>query len=93
VRRHTVVLNLDIIRCLVLWDRLIVVVPEGADSHCLDHLEENLRCIRAQQRAFDMDADEDDGACVGSGIEWVVVAWFGLPTTRTCVCGWLVFHG
>lgn len=66
VRRHTIVLNLDIIRCLVLWDRLIVVVPEGADSHCLDHLEENLRWLRVQQRAFDMDdaTDEDDGACV-----------------------------
>ncbi len=61
VRRHTVALNLDIIRCLVLWDRLIVVVPEGADSHCLDHLEENLRWLRVQQRAFDMDEDEDDG--------------------------------
>ena len=62
VRRHTIALNLDIIRCLVLWDRLIVVVPEGADSHCFDHLEENLRWLRVQQRAFDMDADEDDGA-------------------------------
>lgn len=62
VRRHTIALNLDIIRCLVLWDRLIVVVPEGADSHCFDHLEENLRWLRVQQRAFNMDADEDDGA-------------------------------
>jgi len=54
VRRHTVVLNLDIIRCLILWDRIIVVVPEGADSNCFGELEENLRWLRVQQRAFDM---------------------------------------
>lgn len=57
VRRHTIVLNLDIIRCLILWDRLIVVVPEGADSNCFGNLEENLRWLRVQQRAFDMDED------------------------------------
>lgn len=58
VRRHTVVLNLDIIRCLILWDRLIVVIPEGADSNCFGNLEENLRWLRVQQRAFDMDVDD-----------------------------------
>ena len=31
VRRHTIVLNLDELRCLLLYDRLIVIVPEGAD--------------------------------------------------------------
>ncbi len=30
-RRHTIVLNLDELRCLLLYDRLIVIVPEGAD--------------------------------------------------------------
>ena len=29
VRKHTIVLNFDELRCLILWDRLIVVIPEG----------------------------------------------------------------
>lgn len=57
VRRHTIVLNLDVIRCLILWDRIIVVIPEGADSTCFRDLEENLRCLRLQRRKFDMDID------------------------------------
>jgi hypothetical protein len=31
VRRHTIVLNLDELRCLLLFNRLIVIVPEGGD--------------------------------------------------------------
>ncbi|KAM3572835.1 hypothetical protein VYU27_005194 [Nannochloropsis oceanica] len=54
VRRHTIVLSLDIIRCLILWDRIIVVVPDGAESNCFGELERNLRWLRVQQRAFDM---------------------------------------
>lgn len=54
VRRHTIVLSLDIIRCLILWDRIIVVVPDGAESNCFGELENNLRWLRVQQRAFDM---------------------------------------
>jgi hypothetical protein len=29
VRKHTIILNLDELRCLIFWDRLIVIVPEG----------------------------------------------------------------
>lgn len=52
VRKHTVILNLDELRCLVFWDRLIVLVPEGADPECHGRLEANLNWLRLQKKAF-----------------------------------------
>ena len=36
----------------------------GADSTCFGHLEENLRWLRLQKKAFDMEQTEDDGMYV-----------------------------
>jgi hypothetical protein len=42
VRRHVMLLNFDPLRAIVLRDRLLVIVPDGADS-VLVHLENKLR--------------------------------------------------
>jgi magnesium transporter len=42
VRRHAILLNFDTLRAIILRDRLLVVVPDGADS-ILVELEKRLR--------------------------------------------------
>lgn len=42
VRRHVILLNFDPLRAIALRDRLLVIVPEGADSILLD-LEKRVR--------------------------------------------------
>ena len=42
VRRHAILLNFDPLRAIILRDRLLVVVPDGADSILVD-LEKRLR--------------------------------------------------
>ena len=51
VRRHVVLFNFDPLRCIILWDRLIVLVPDGADS-ILNTLEHNLKQASTQGQAF-----------------------------------------
>ena len=36
VRRHVILMNFDPLRAIILRDRLLVLVPDGADSLCLD---------------------------------------------------------
>ncbi|KAL3923463.1 MAG: hypothetical protein SGILL_001643 [Bacillariaceae sp.] len=52
VRRHAILLNFDPLRAIILRDRLLVVVPDGADS-ILVELEKRLR--------GDFDGDKDSG--------------------------------
>lgn len=42
VRRHVMLLNFDPLRAICLRDRLLVLVPDGADS-ILIHLEKRVR--------------------------------------------------
>ena len=42
VRRHAILLNMDPLRAIVLSDRLLVIVPNGADS-ILEQLEKRVR--------------------------------------------------
>ena len=60
VRRHTIVLNLGEIRCLVLWDRLIVIIPDGADSDCFQRLEE-VRKLWGRSAVYAEDRERVEG--------------------------------
>jgi magnesium transporter len=58
VRRHAMLLNFDPLRAIILRDRLLVLVPDGADSLLVD-LERRLR--------GGSDADHDDSMRNSSG--------------------------
>jgi len=51
VRRHVILINFDPLKCIVLWDRLIVLIPDGADS-ILNVLEENFQQAITNEQAF-----------------------------------------
>jgi len=60
VRLYVILLNFDPLRCIVLHDRLIVLVPDGADS-VLDDLEKNLfRSSGPKHFPSDSEEDEED---------------------------------
>ena len=51
VRRHVILFNFDPLRCIVLWDRLIVLMPDG-ECTVLDNLEHNVKQASSQGQAF-----------------------------------------
>jgi len=73
VRRHVMLLNFDPLRAIVLRDRLLVLVPSGADS-ILDWLEKSVRggIDELQNQVF---GEGDGGEVVvgGGGISGVIV--------------------
>jgi magnesium transporter len=54
VRRHVMLLNFDPLRAIILRDRLLVIVPDGADS-VLVQLEKRVMAGSGQEDMFDRD--------------------------------------
>lgn len=53
VRRNVLLLNFDVLRCIILFDRLIVIVPQGGDHDSLRlKLERKLEENEQQWRLF-----------------------------------------
>jgi magnesium transporter len=59
VRRHAILLNFDPLRAIILRDRLLVVVPDGADS-ILVELERRLRGGLEYERDTEYSGVDDD---------------------------------
>lgn len=51
VRRNVILMHLDALRCILLYDRLIVLVPDGADQ-LLHDLENKITEAKTQQTVF-----------------------------------------
>ena len=58
VRRHVILLNMDPLRAIVLRDRLLVLVPDGADA-ILEHLERRVRGGLKEMENFVFDDDTE----------------------------------
>lgn len=62
VRRHVILCNFDPLRAIIMRDRLVVVVPEGADSMLAD-LERRVRGgIEEYENSVFGDVEEDTGS-------------------------------
>ena len=62
VRRHVILCNFDPLRAIILRDRLLVIVPEGADSLLVD-LERRVRGgIQEYENSVFGDTPEEDDA-------------------------------
>ena len=61
IRRHVMLLNFDPLRSIVLRDRMLLLVPDGADSILID-LERNVRggINEMEKQVFGDDDDDDD---------------------------------
>eukprot|EP00523_Entomoneis_sp_CCMP467_P007701 CAMPEP_0168732158 /NCGR_PEP_ID=MMETSP0724-20121128/7631_1 /TAXON_ID=265536 /ORGANISM="Amphiprora sp., Strain CCMP467" /LENGTH=695 /DNA_ID=CAMNT_0008779177 /DNA_START=1965 /DNA_END=4052 /DNA_ORIENTATION=+ len=68
VRRHVMLLNFDPLRAIILRDRLLILIPDGADSMLVD-LERRVRGGSKELEAaiFGMDATAHDSNPPGSG--------------------------
>jgi Mg2+ and Co2+ transporter CorA len=61
VRLYTILISMDPLRCIVLHDRLILLLPDGADSD-LDELGRRLyQGTTMMESEFDDQDDDDDG--------------------------------
>ena len=65
VRRHVILCNFDPLRAIILRDRLLVIVPEGADSLLVD-LERRVRggIEEYENSVFGDTPEEDDAAAM-----------------------------
>lgn len=64
VRRHVILCNFDPLRAIILRDRILVIVPEGADSLLVD-LERRVRGgIQEYENSVFGDASEEDNAAI-----------------------------
>lgn len=80
VRRHAVLLNFDPLRAILLRDRLLVLVPEGADS-ILVQLERRVRGGSAEvdNSIYDASTGGDDDKPGKSGIKQKIKGTFSRP--------------
>lgn len=65
VRRHVMLLNFDPLRAIVLRDRLLLLVPNGADS-ILVQIEQRVRLSTNENSIFDWEGSEESEQNHGS---------------------------